>query len=364
MTRTARRAFTLIELLVVVAIIALLISILLPSLRCARESARTAKCGALLHALGNGIQTYATESKDWIPGTNTSGATFAIGLLQAGSGGVNYLRSTRLAVQRYDWISPFLSTETALGENRAKRFRTIVNTYLCPSQGNITVDSLYDSPPSIDAMDFAAEGADWRPLSYLMPAQFQAWGETSRGQNHYWNPSTFSGVPVWNPSLQWEYKMPTYKSRVTSVGTAARKIAVADGTRYLDQNRELDFDITPSGNQFGSFTDPGGWWGGSQAYGVQSGTLNWDNSAVAAGSPDALGEAMPLSYRHGCVDRSKKTNNARQNEGSINAMFFDGHVQKLADRQSREISYWYPSGTIITKPNEGLTTVPMNFVVP
>jgi prepilin-type N-terminal cleavage/methylation domain-containing protein len=58
---TARRGFTLIELLVVVAIIALLISILLPSLSRAREQARTAKCLANLRSMGVAAATYSGE---------------------------------------------------------------------------------------------------------------------------------------------------------------------------------------------------------------------------------------------------------------------------------------------------------------
>jgi len=63
-----RRAFTLIELLVVVAIIALLIAILLPSLRAAREQARAVKCLANLRSIGQSIFFYVEQHKGVLPG--------------------------------------------------------------------------------------------------------------------------------------------------------------------------------------------------------------------------------------------------------------------------------------------------------
>lgn len=59
-----RTGFTLIELLVVVAIIALLISILLPTLSRARQSARGVVCASNLRQLASGWHMYADEHRD------------------------------------------------------------------------------------------------------------------------------------------------------------------------------------------------------------------------------------------------------------------------------------------------------------
>lgn len=66
-SRRYDHAFTLIELLVVVAIIALLISILLPSLNKAKENARRAACLANLHQLGQAFQQYLHDNGDMLP---------------------------------------------------------------------------------------------------------------------------------------------------------------------------------------------------------------------------------------------------------------------------------------------------------
>jgi prepilin-type processing-associated H-X9-DG protein/prepilin-type N-terminal cleavage/methylation domain-containing protein len=70
MTRPAhhrRFGFTLVELLVVIGIIALLISILLPTLTRARQSANSVACLSNLRQVGTGLVQYANDERMWLP---------------------------------------------------------------------------------------------------------------------------------------------------------------------------------------------------------------------------------------------------------------------------------------------------------
>jgi len=66
--RAGSRAFTLVELLVVIGIIALLIAILFPALRRAKESANAAQCSSNLRQLMMGFLMFANEHKGHLPG--------------------------------------------------------------------------------------------------------------------------------------------------------------------------------------------------------------------------------------------------------------------------------------------------------
>jgi prepilin-type N-terminal cleavage/methylation domain-containing protein/prepilin-type processing-associated H-X9-DG protein len=65
--RSRRRGFTLVELLVVIGIIALLISILLPSLSRAREQGKAIKCLSNMRQLGTAFVQYFNNNKGSFP---------------------------------------------------------------------------------------------------------------------------------------------------------------------------------------------------------------------------------------------------------------------------------------------------------
>ena len=89
MQRLNRKGFTLIELLVVVAIIALLIAILLPSLGRAREISNRAYCAANLAGILKAANVYANDASDDFPIVCKPTAASAVKVGGPGNNGLN-----------------------------------------------------------------------------------------------------------------------------------------------------------------------------------------------------------------------------------------------------------------------------------
>ncbi|HEV7298334.1 MAG TPA: prepilin-type N-terminal cleavage/methylation domain-containing protein [Tepidisphaeraceae bacterium] len=126
------RGFTLVELLVVIGIIALLISILLPSLQKARRSAQAVACASQLKQLGLGLTMYGNDNRNYIPP-----------LHPRNSSGVYIYGSSR-----YSWaalVGPYLGQKRPNSVPDTSAYRNYLfgrgGLFLCPGK--------FDNDPNI-----------------------------------------------------------------------------------------------------------------------------------------------------------------------------------------------------------------------
>ena len=125
---TGRRGFTLIELLVVIAIIAVLIALLLPAVQAAREAARRMQCNNNLKQIGLALHNYEGVNSV-LPAGRSSGTLLWSSLASI----LPYIEGGNLS-NTINYSSPSIPYDGyPSGVDNATAVRTIVNTFLCPS---------------------------------------------------------------------------------------------------------------------------------------------------------------------------------------------------------------------------------------
>lgn len=323
----ARRAFTLIELLVVVAIIALLISILLPSIESARAQAQAVACGAKLHDIFSGVTNYGTQFDDWLPGSpGTSGLELTKLLVPID------LRATDtpgIPVQNWDWQGPVAYHGfgyTGLPENRAHRWLYLRETeaFVCPSN-NFTV-----VPFSVTGGigPWPTVAPDWKPMrmnSYSTSREFMYFGRQAldaaneAGINM---PMLGGSVPVKTPE--------GHAPRFTNIQKPASKVFLSEGSRYSDTDNPAstapDTQIDYRANYGGAFSDVGASSAYSRAY------INPSQGEMTINQDPRFDKQ---TYRH-----------PRGTSPAMQVLFFDGHVLPITKDQAIEgVDYWWPTGT-------------------
>jgi prepilin-type N-terminal cleavage/methylation domain-containing protein len=328
-------AFTLIELLVVVAVIAILMSVLLPALGAARGVAQKIGGASIQRQLNIAQQDYASHNDYKYAGPNTSGLVhqgfnFNNGFSYNYEGLLGYSTGSD-PVSTYDWISPSIGLSMQFSANRAERHADIFNDLACPAATRKN-DTVYNNDFD-DANDFdrvlLREG--FTQISFLSPVYFHLFPTDVVDQDLIRHP--WARLPDGRPvavgigeSENWRTvdQAPDFRPRLDRIRQPSAKILIADGNRYYTDDDILDFDANPAPGSFGSFTTSGPIFDGSTSYG-----RNGSGGAAAAD-----GRQLSLSVRH-------------DGGNAINTSRFDGSSATMTtDEMYSDPRPWYPSGTI------------------
>ncbi len=183
-TRRHPSGFTLIELLVVIGIIALLVSIILPSLGRAKELTRRASCSVNLKGIAEGAQMYAKENDELLPAIeNNQELMHQVGTQYLSESDANSACASRA------WFKLIREGSVAPG------------AFSCPSD-----DAVNDDRDPANHYDFNPSSESERPLSYSMQVNKNVGDEDDMGRvTIHSDPggkaigSDFNGLASWVP---------------------------------------------------------------------------------------------------------------------------------------------------------------------
>lgn len=284
--RLTRKAFTLVELLVVIGIIALLISILMPSLARARDAALSVSCASNLRQVGQSLMMYADANKGKLPYS------------QAKYGTGNEIDNWWIAVSRTMGVKPYAP---GVAENGG--------TWLA---SNLT-PALRDPGAWVDSAVVAA--AWWRP-GYQ--AHYNA--------NARLMPDDYEGDPIGYPDNP--ISTPAATRSLSSVRDSASKAWIWDGpqlTGAWSNGNAIAYSLPMDG---------WGWWGHGfidpPAGGVSREAQMATGPGNLTGAGDTAQNLLNKQYNKdspGALDSFIRFRHSQQTMANI--MFCDGHVESV-----------------------------------
>lgn len=231
-SRARRLGFTLIELLVVVAIIGLLISLLLPAVQQARETARRTQCQNNLKQLGLALHNYH--------GSHTS---FPSGWI-----GPTSFSWCSLLLPELDQLAIFKQLGVSLGKFPApagSKLDIPLAAFLCPSDGKATANKHYthDGTVGYQKSSYPGVHGDYVYINQIVNSHTGAFGMASHTRLSDISDGPTNTFLVGERRLDKDFrgaiwmratnKTGTYMQGSSVVGTCGRNLNNIKQSRYI-----------------------------------------------------------------------------------------------------------------------------------